>query len=301
MAIRVTWQRCRPRCGPRPAQEGTAAAVSAHAGRLLQQGAGRHGHRRYAEHLSLSRARPGQGAALRDRRRPRGLHLVRRGESVQEGGMARLESAGADDRAPALPSALHGRRRRQSARRARALSRRHHLSHSRHQSAVHHRDLRLLGLHPAHQRGHHGPAFPRQGRHARGGAAGQGTGGRRDDGAWFVRRDGVPRQAARRSIKFGSASKATTPREIAARLRDIDALVSQGQPLADATRQAGISTATYHRWRQELGAQNTEPAKRPAESAQDAPKRVVEGEAGAVREPAAPASKGHQDSAGFEE
>ena len=96
-------------------------------------------------------------------------------------------------------------------------------------------------------------------------------------------------------------AKRLTPREIAARLRDIDALVSQGQPLADATRQAGISTATYHRWRQELGAQNTEPAKRPAESAQDAPKRVVEGEAGAVREPAAPASKGHQDSAGFEE
>ena len=42
------------------------------------------------------------------------------------------------------------------------------------------------------------------------------------------------------------------------------------------------------------------PAKRTAEPAQDAPKRSVEGEAGAVREPA-PASKGHQDAAGFEE
>jgi lipoprotein-anchoring transpeptidase ErfK/SrfK len=43
------------------------------------------------------------------------------------------------------------------------------------------------------------------------------------------------------------------------------------------------------------------PAKRAAEPAQEAPKRIVDGEAGAVREPAAPASKGHQDSAGFEE
>jgi hypothetical protein len=95
-------------------------------------------------------------------------------------------------------------------------------------------------------------------------------------------------------------AKRFTPREIAAKLRDIDALVSQGQPLADATRQAGISAATYHRWRQELGGPNSEPAKRPAEPAQEAPKRIVEGEASAVRD-TAPASKGHQDSSGFEE
>jgi hypothetical protein len=87
---------------------------------------------------------------------------------------------------------------------------------------------------------------------------------------------------------------------MAAKLRDIDALVAQGQRLADASRQAGISAATYHRWRQELGGQNNEPAKRPAEPAQEAPKRSVEGEANAVRDPA-PASKGHQDAAGFEE
>ena len=96
------------------------------------------------------------------------------------------------------------------------------------------------------------------------------------------------------------AAKRFTPAEIAAKLRAIDALVAQGQPLADATRRAGISAATYHRWRQEIGAQNNEPAKRPAEPAQDAPKRTVEGEASAVREPA-PASKGNQDSSGFEE
>ena len=97
-----------------------------------------------------------------------------------------------------------------------------------------------------------------------------------------------------------ASTKRFTPREMAAKLRDIDALVSKGQPPADATRQAGISAATYHRWRQELGGQNSKSAKRAAEPAQEAPKRIVESETGAVRD-TAPASKGHQDSAGFEE
>ena len=51
----------------------------------------------------------------------------------------------------------------------------------------------------------------------------------------------------------------------------------------------------------DLPAKRLTPAKRPAEPAQETPKRIVEGEANAVREPAAPASKGHQDAAGFEE
>src|SRR5215472_11414022 len=91
-------------------EEATAAAVPSHACRLPHQGTGRHDHHRHAEHLPLSRPRPGQGAALRGGRRPRGLHLVRRGKSVEDGGMARLDSAGGDDRAPALSAALHGRR-----------------------------------------------------------------------------------------------------------------------------------------------------------------------------------------------
>ena len=37
-----------------------------------------HGHHRYAQHLSLFRARQRQGGPLRHRRRPRRLHLVRR-------------------------------------------------------------------------------------------------------------------------------------------------------------------------------------------------------------------------------
>ena len=48
-------------------------------------------------------------------------------------------------------------------------------------------------------------------------------------------------------------------------------------------------------------ARNNESAKRAAEPAPDAPKRIVEGEAGAVREPAPPASRRHQDSSEFEE
>ena len=64
---------------------------------------------------------------------------------------------------------------------------------------------------------------------------------------------GSSRGTASRDKPPGSPSssdppaKRFTPAEIAAKLRDIDALVSQGRPLADATRRAGISAATYHR------------------------------------------------------
>ena len=117
---------------------------------------------------------------------------------------------------------------------------------------------------------------------------------------------GSSRATAARDKPPGSPSssdppaKRFTPAEIAARLRHIDALVAQGQRLADATRQAGISAATYHRWRQEFAGQSNEPAKRPAEPSPEASKRIVEGEASAVRGPV-PASKGHQESSGFEE
>src|SRR5262245_64363627 len=54
---------------------------------------------------------------------PRGLYLVRRATGHEDGGVARLEPAGGDDRAPALSAALHGWRRYQPARRACSLSR----------------------------------------------------------------------------------------------------------------------------------------------------------------------------------
>ena len=215
--------------------------------------------------------------------------------------MARLESAGADDRAPALPSALHGRWRWQPARRARALSRRHHLSHSRHQSAVHHRDLRLLGLHPAHQRGHHGPAFPRQGRHARGGAAGQGTGDRRDDGAWFVRRRRPPATSRLafhqvRICRQGDSPRGRSPPGCAISMlwsRRASPLpmrlarpVYQRRPIIAGVRSSGHKTTSRRNARQSL-LKTRRSASWKARPARFASLR--------------PASKGHQDSAGFEE
>src|SRR5229473_2211486 len=156
----------------------TAAAVPPDARRVPRQGAGWHDRHRYPEHLSLSRAGRRPGPALRRGRRPRGLHLGRRRTGDEDGGVAGLASAGRDDRAPALSAALHGRRSRQSARRARALSRQDDLPHPRHQSALDHRHVRVVGLHPADQRGRDGPLQPRQGRQPRGGAAGQAPGHR---------------------------------------------------------------------------------------------------------------------------
>jgi lipoprotein-anchoring transpeptidase ErfK/SrfK len=44
------------------------------------------------------------------------------------------------------------------------------------------------------------------------------------------------------------------PEDITAKPQQVDVLVAQGQGIADATRQVGISESTYHRWRQERGA-----------------------------------------------
>ena len=56
--------------------------------------------------------------------------------------------------------------------------------------------------------------------------------------------------------------KSYKPEEIVAKLRQVDVLVSQGQSLADAIRQIGVSEVTYYRWRQEFGGLKTEQIKR---------------------------------------
>ena len=56
--------------------------------------------------------------------------------------------------------------------------------------------------------------------------------------------------------------KRYTPEEIVAKLRQVDVLVSQGQNIADAVRQIGVSEVTYYRWRQEYGGLKTEQVKR---------------------------------------
>ena len=52
------------------------------------------------------------------------------------------------------------------------------------------------------------------------------------------------------------------PEEIVVKLRQVDVLVSQGQNIADAIRQIGVSEVTYYRWRQEFGGLKTEQVKR---------------------------------------
>ena len=52
------------------------------------------------------------------------------------------------------------------------------------------------------------------------------------------------------------------PEEIVAKLRQVDVLVSQGQTIADAIRQIGVSEVTYYRWRQEFGGLKTDQVKR---------------------------------------
>src|SRR5262245_714894 len=58
------------------------------------------------------------------------------------------------------------------------------------------------------------------------------------------------------------ARKRYKPEEIVAKLRQVDVLVSQGQDMAGAIRQIGVSEVTYYRWRQEFGGLKIEQVKR---------------------------------------
>ena len=52
------------------------------------------------------------------------------------------------------------------------------------------------------------------------------------------------------------------PEEIVSKLRQVDVLVSQGQNMADAIRQIGVSEVTFYRWRQEFGGLKSDQVKR---------------------------------------
>jgi len=58
------------------------------------------------------------------------------------------------------------------------------------------------------------------------------------------------------------ARKRYKSEEIVAKLRQVDVLISQGQSMADAIRQIGVSEVTYYRWRQEFGGLRIEQVKR---------------------------------------
>jgi lipoprotein-anchoring transpeptidase ErfK/SrfK len=80
--------------------------------------------------------------------------------------------------------------------------------------------------------------------------------------------------------------KKDKPEEIVAKLRQVDALVAQGQSLANAVRQIGVTEGTYHRWRQELAVSKAERAKRPKEPEHEAPKGSAQSDVNVVRDSA---------------
>jgi hypothetical protein len=43
------------------------------------------------------------------------------------------------------------------------------------------------------------------------------------------------------------------PKEIVAKLRQFDVLLSQGRPVAEAIRTNAVTPFTYYRWRKEFG------------------------------------------------
>ena len=56
--------------------------------------------------------------------------------------------------------------------------------------------------------------------------------------------------------------KRHTPEEIVSKLRQVDVLVAQGTPVADAIRSIGVTEVTYYRWRQEYGGLKSSQVKR---------------------------------------
>jgi hypothetical protein len=56
--------------------------------------------------------------------------------------------------------------------------------------------------------------------------------------------------------------KRNKPKEIVAKLRQIDVRTAQGTPLAEAIRSIGVSEVTYHRWDNKFGGPKLDQVKR---------------------------------------
>ena len=56
--------------------------------------------------------------------------------------------------------------------------------------------------------------------------------------------------------------KRHTGEEIVAKLRQVDVLISQGKPVAEAIRTIGVTEVTYYRWRNEFGGLKGDQVKR---------------------------------------
>ena len=58
------------------------------------------------------------------------------------------------------------------------------------------------------------------------------------------------------------ARKHHKPEEVVAKLRQVEVLVGQDTPVADAVRTIGVTKATYYRWRSEFGGLKLDQVKR---------------------------------------
>ena len=58
------------------------------------------------------------------------------------------------------------------------------------------------------------------------------------------------------------ARKRHRAEEIVAKLRQVDVLMAQGRPVADAVRAIGVTEVTYYRWRNEYGGLRGDQVKR---------------------------------------
>ena len=58
------------------------------------------------------------------------------------------------------------------------------------------------------------------------------------------------------------ARKRHTAEEIVAKLRQVDVLMAQGKPVADAVRAIAVTEVTYYRWRNEYGGLKGDQVKR---------------------------------------
>ena len=60
----------------------------------------------------------------------------------------------------------------------------------------------------------------------------------------------------------GMPQRKHKPEEIVAKLRQVDVLLSQGRPVADAIRAISVTPFTYYRWRREFGGLKSDQVKR---------------------------------------
>jgi putative transposase len=58
------------------------------------------------------------------------------------------------------------------------------------------------------------------------------------------------------------ARKRHTAEEIVSKLRQVDVLMAQGKPVADAVRAIAVTEVTYYRWRNEYGGLKGDQVKR---------------------------------------